>query len=49
MKQECKEFVEQLKANNKPQALEILNKIIDKKIDQRIQSKKAAILASKNF
>ena len=49
LKKECKEFVENLKSNNKPQALEILNKIIETKINNRIQLKKHAILASKNF
>ena len=45
----CGKFVENIKADNKPQALDNLNKIIESKINRRIQEKKEAILASKKF
>lgn len=48
-KQLCKQFVENLRLNNKPQALDNLNKIIESKLQNRIQSKKEAILASKKI
>lgn len=45
----CRKFVENMKQNNKPQALSNLNTIIESKIAKRIQEKKEAILASKKF
>ena len=46
---QCKDFAKDIKENNKPAALLKLDKIIQSKIQRRIQEKKEAILASKKF
>ena len=45
----CGKFIENIKADNKPAALENLSKVIESKIKNKIQEKKQNILASKKF
>lgn len=45
----CKEFVESIKADNKPQALNLFSKIINNKINDQIEEKKNLILKQYKF
>lgn len=49
MKELCKEFVNHIAADNKPAALKTFNALIEKKIRQRIDQKKEALLSSRKI
>lgn len=49
VKQLCKHFVSAMEADNKPEALQWFSRLMTTKINDRVQAKKEAILASKNI
>ncbi len=45
----CKQFVQDLEADNKPAALKSLTKCVEAKIQKRIEAKKNAFMAEKKW
>lgn len=49
VKEICKEFVQCIKADNKPKAYSLFNNLIQQKIQERVQNRKNEILSSRKF
>lgn len=49
IKEICKEFVQCIKADNKPKAYSLFNDLVQQKIKERVQNRKNEILASRKI
>ncbi len=49
IKQTISEFVQAIKENNKPKAWNLMNKVIEAKLDAQLEEKTQKILESKKF